>query len=157
MVGRCSLFTGNLILWAGGAALLGLGLTAFFEPDVEPSLWLVEGSSVAGTSTVAVAFGCWLLAVGIAGCWAIFQYRYWPLTTYLVLVSLSAAAQVAYIALQLVSCIRERVCTKSLDLENKKHVSILAQAVFLFCSVATLALAILSRSGVHRGYRAVRV
>ncbi|XP_002402843.3 uncharacterized protein LOC8036535 [Ixodes scapularis] len=155
---RCLLLVTNIALWLMGACLLAAGVTAFVRPDLVQ--WLLNDDSGRSREEICAFYigsGSCLLLTATVGLWGACRYLYGVLSLYLVLLCSCTAAHVVYLALQLNSCIRERVCTKGFDVESRRHWSILVQSLALFVLLVTLTLSILvcCKAKTRRGYLAV--
>lgn len=159
-VARCLLLTTNVTLWTVGAVLLSAGLVALLRPELEVSRALLDDDSGRPPAEVAgfyIVSGCMLLLIATLGCGGSCGERYGWMAVYVSVVSLVTAALVVYLGLQLNACIKERVCTKNFDVNNRRHWSILVQslAVFVLLVTLTLATTVCCKARARRGYLAV--
>lgn len=157
---RCFLLSTNVTLWTVGAALLSAGLLALLRPDMELARRVLDddsGRSEAEIIAFYVTSGSLLLLISMIGCGGSCSGRYCWLVVYVSVVAAVTAALVVYLALQLEACVKDRVCTKSFDVENRRHWSILVQSLAVFALLVTLALATLvcCKAKARRGYLAV--
>ncbi|XP_072144077.1 uncharacterized protein [Dermacentor andersoni] len=140
--------------------LLSAGLLALVRPDLEVSRTLLDDDSGRPPTEVAcfyVISGGMLLLIATLGCGGSCGERYGWLVVYVGVLSLVTVALVVYLALQLDACIKERVCTKSFDVKNRRHWSILVQSLAVFALLVTLilALTVCCKARSRRGYLAV--
>lgn len=159
-VARCLLLTTNITLWTVGALLLSAGLLALLRPDLELSQAVLDDDSGRPPAEVAgfyVVSGSLLLLIAMLGCGGSCGERYGWLVVYMCVLSLVTGALVVYLALQLDACVKERVCTKSFDVHNRRHWSILVQSLAVCALLVTLSLATLvcCKARARRGYLAV--
>lgn len=159
-VARCLLLTTNVTLWTVGAVLLSTGLLALLRPDLEVSRALLDDDSGRPPTEIAcfyVISGCVLLLIATLGCGGSCGERYGWLVVYVGMLSLVTVALFVYLALQLDACIKERICTKSFDVQNRRHWSILVQSLAVFALLVTLILAttVCCKARSRRGYLAV--
>ncbi|CAN7992907.1 unnamed protein product [Ixodes hexagonus] len=157
-IARCLLLVTNIALWLMGGSLLTAGVTALTRPDLVQ--WILNDDTGRSREEICAFYitsgSCLILAASV-GLWGTCCYLYGVLSMYLVLLCACTSAHVVYLALQLNSCIRDRVCTKGFDVESRRHWSILAQSLALFALLVTLTLTILvcCKAKARRGYRAV--
>uniref|UniRef100_A0A023GCF9 Putative conserved plasma membrane protein n=1 Tax=Amblyomma triste TaxID=251400 RepID=A0A023GCF9_AMBTT len=157
---RCLLITTNVTLWTVGALLLAAGLLALLKPHLEISQAVLDDDSGRPPAEVAgfyVVSGSLLLLTAMLGCGGSCGERYAWLVVYMSVLSLVTGALIVYLALQLNTCIKEKVCTKSFDVQSRRHWSILVQSLAVFVLLVTLSLATLvcCKARARRGYLAV--
>lgn len=159
-VARCLLLTTNITLWVVGALLLSGGVLALLRTDLKLSQALLDDHSGRPPAEVGgfyVMSGSLFLLIAMLGCCGSCGERYGWLVVYMCALSSVTVALVVYLALQLDACIKERVCTKSFDVHNRRHWSILVQSLAVFALLVTLSLATLvcCKVRARRGYLAV--